>query len=179
MGKHYSQRGGRPHAFTLVELLVVLVILSIALFIITPRFVSFVNPERAKNFILGLQNTLNYLGEKAILEKRIYLFHFDLDERRYYFTVSEGENPSGAVTDRYLRAGEFPQKLNVERIAVVPGDVFYDGEVAIPFTPNGILFSFEIYFLGDDETRYVLSGNSINSRIELFKIKNESREIFE
>ncbi len=61
---------------------------------------------------------------------------------------------------------------------MIPGDIFYDGEVAVPFTPNGMLFSFEIYFLGDEETRYVLSGNSINNRIELFKIKNESREIF-
>lgn len=80
----------RLRAFTLIELMVILAILSILIFIVTPRFVSYVNPERTKNFVLGIQNTLNYLNEKAILEKRIYLFHFNLDERRYYFTISEG-----------------------------------------------------------------------------------------
>ena len=84
---------------------------------------------------------------------------------------------------RPLRAGEIVVQKGygetLKKIAAGGRRVFYDGEVAVPFTPNGMLFSFEIYFLGDDGTRYVLSGNSINNRIELFKIKNESREIFE
>lgn len=170
----------RLRAFTLIELMVILAILSILIFIVTPRFVSYVNPERTKNFVLGIQNTLNYLNEKAILEKRIYLFHFDLDERRYYFTISEGEDTSVEVGDRYLKSKVFPEKLRVERVRVVPGDEVYDGEIAVPFTPNGMLFSFQIFFAAQKEIFYVLTGNSVNNRIELVKIgSDEYRELID
>ena len=85
-------------AFTLIELLVVLSILSILFFIITPRFVSSVNPEKTKNFTLRLQNSLIYLNDKSVLEKKIYLFTMDLDEKQYYFTVSEEGNPEEIYT---------------------------------------------------------------------------------
>lgn len=182
----------RVHAFTLIELLVVLAILSILMFIVTPRFASFVNPERAKNFVLRLQSSLQYLGEKAILEQQLYLFHLDLDERRYYFTrywgeESEGETSMGGdefpsrsdnmrgsadlgadVQDRYLKPAVLPERLEVERIRVIPGGEVAAGRVTFPFTPNGMMFSFEMVFSVQDGSRYLITGNSFSNRIRVF-----------
>jgi prepilin-type N-terminal cleavage/methylation domain-containing protein len=170
----------RREAFTLIELLVVISILSILMFIITPRFAAIVNPERSKNFLLGLQNSLRYLNEKAILEQQVYMFNFDLDEGSYYFTVP-GEEEAGfgkpdreaLVPDRFLKSEQLPLRLNVERVAVMPGEVVSTGRVSVPFTPNGLMFSFNIYFASDDGTFFLLEGNSYSGRIQLFVSRDE------
>jgi prepilin-type N-terminal cleavage/methylation domain-containing protein len=189
----------RVSAFTLIELLVVLSMLSILMLIVTPRFASIINPERAKNFVLRLQGSLQYLSEKAILEQGIYLFNFDLDERRYYFTqlgVEEGEGgtslPGGSsgrdslrsgdedlgveVQDRHLRPAQVPEKLEIARVRVVPGGEVASGRVTLPFTPNGMMFSFEMVFTVQDGRRYLVTGNSYSNRIRIFSANPEEEE---
>lgn len=172
-----SQTGSSFKSFTLIELLIVLIILSILLFIISPRFVTSLNPEKTANFVLRLKSTLVYLSEKSILEKKIYLFIFDLEERRYLFTISEEGNPEGEVKDRYLNPVSFPQGLLIERVRVIPGDEVNEGRVFIPFTPNGILYSFEIIFRERDGQYLVIRGNSLNGRISLSRISSKGEEL--
>jgi len=169
---------GLKEAFTLIELLVVLVILSIVLFIASPGLVKSVNPQKTKSFVLRLQNTLNYLIDKSILEKNVYLFTFDIDERKYYFNVSEEGNPAGSVKDRVLVPVNFPEKLKVDSVKIIPGDMVYDKKVVIPFTPNGMLYSFEIVFDLDNDNYYVLKGNSIRSKVQLFKVRGDEEELY-
>ena len=173
-------RGSRQDAFTLIELLVVISILAILMFIITPRFAAIINPERSKNFLLGLQSSLRYLNEKAILEQQVYLFNFDLDEGRYYFTmpgeedVGFGEQEREAlIPDRFLKSAEIPVRLKVERVVVMPGEVVSSGRVSVPFTPNGMMFSFNIFFVSDDGSFFMLEGNGYSGRIRLFVSQNE------
>jgi prepilin-type N-terminal cleavage/methylation domain-containing protein len=173
-------RDSRQDAFTLIELLVVLSILSILMFIITPRFAAIINPERSKNFLLSLQNSLRYLNEKAILEQQVYLFNFDLDEGRYYFSMpAEEEAGFGEqeqeilIPDRFLKSATIPVRLRVERVVVMPGEEASSGKVAVPFTPNGMMFSFNIFFTSEDGTFFLLEGNSYSGRIRLFVSQNE------
>jgi len=177
-------RGPRQDAFTLIELLVVISILSILMFIITPRFAAIINPERSKNFLLSLQNSLRYLNEKAILEQQIYLFNFDLDEGRYYFSIPGEEDVGfgkeeneGLVPDRFLKSAEVPVRLKVDRVVVVPGEVVSSGRVSVPFTPNGMMFSFSIIFISEDGSFFLLDGNSYSGRIRLYKSQNEEEWI--
>jgi prepilin-type N-terminal cleavage/methylation domain-containing protein len=179
-GNDAFKRGARWRAFTLIELLVVLSILSILMFIITPRFAAIINPERAKNFVLTLQNSLRYLNEKAILEQQVYLFNFDLDEGRYYFSMV-GEEDAGfgeqedeaLVPDHFLKPGVLPVRLNVEKVVMIPGEGVSSGKVTVPFTPNGMMFSFEMVFVSDDGSIYLLAGNSYSGRIRLFVSQDE------
>ncbi len=180
-GNDATGRGVTLGAFTLVELLVVLAILSILMFIITPRFAAIVNPERAKNFVLTLQNSLRYLNEKAILEQQLYLFNLDLDEHRYFFSMPvEEESRFGVedeleadIGDRYLKSDVLPDRLSVEQVSIIPGEQVSSGRVTVPFTPNGMMFSFELVFVSDDGRRYLLAGNSYSNRIRLFVSQNE------
>ena len=134
------------------------------MFIITPRFAAIINPERAKNFVLTLQNSLRYLNEKAILEQQVYLFNFDLDEGRYYFSMV-GEEDAGfgeqedeaLVPDHFLKPGVLPVRLNVEKVVMIPGE--------------GV--SFEMVFVSDDGSIYLLAGNSYSGRIRLFVSQDE------
>jgi len=147
-------------AFTLIELLVVLVILSLIFFFVTPNFFSAINPQKTKQFMMNLQTTLVYVGEKAILERKVYLFTFDLDEREYRFTVSEEGNLTGETGDKYLTTQQFPPHIEIESMQTIPGGAVTEGELSVPFTPNGMLFSFEIVADG-----WVLAADSVSGRI--------------
>ena len=91
----------------------------------------------------------------------------DLDERRYYFTISEMGNPEGKVNDRYLLPVPFPRSLIVEEVRLIPGERVSEGKAVIPFTPTGILFSFEIVLGEGVGAAYVVSGNSLTGDIAL------------
>jgi len=160
-------------SFTLIELLIVLSIISIVFFIVTPKFIGSINPRKNKSFMMKLRNTLLYLNEKAIIKKEVYLFIFDLDERSYYFRISEAGNPEGMVRDRFLIPVKFPAGLKIAGVKVIPGGDVTEGRCIIPFTPGGMLYSFEIA-AGDKSDNYlILSGNSINGRIELRTVKSD------
>ncbi|MBN2322266.1 MAG: prepilin-type N-terminal cleavage/methylation domain-containing protein [Spirochaetes bacterium] len=154
----------RCGAFTLIELLVVLVILSLVFFFVTPNFFSAINPQKTKQFMTNLRTTLEYVGEKAILERKVYLFTFDPDEREYHFTVSEAGNLTGETKDRYLAPQQFPSHLEVESMRTIPGGAVSEGELTVPFTPTGMLFSFEIVADG-----WVLVADSVSGRIVTVK----------
>ena len=155
------KRGG---AFTLIELLVVLVILSLIFFIVTPNFFSAINPQKTKQFVMNRHGTLEYIEEKAILERKVYLFTIDLDEREYRFTVSEEGNPTGDTRDKYLSPQQFPPHLEVESMRTIPGGTVTEGELTVPFTPNGLLFSFEIV-----TDVWILLADSVSGRIRTVK----------
>jgi prepilin-type N-terminal cleavage/methylation domain-containing protein len=159
--------------FTLIELLVVLALLSILAFIISPKLLSRVKPEKTKHFLLTIQHKLEYLNETTVLKRQFVLFNFDLDEKRYYFTTSEEGGGTGGTGDRYLAGESFPDHLEVTRVRLTPGDTVYSGNVVIPFTPAGMMQSFMIYVREEGERELVLSGDSITNIIELLRLADE------
>ena len=163
----------RYRAFTLIELLVVLVILATIFFIVTPRFFSSISQQKTRHFVMNLQNTLEYLNDKSIIEKKVFLFTFDIDERGYHFTVSEEGNPEGLVKDKYLNPVKFPDGLAVKSIRTIPGGTVYDGEITVPFTPNGMLFSFEIMVEERANRWFVITGDSLSNRVQVLRMSDQ------
>lgn len=172
----YSRYGQRKkHAFTLIELLVVLGILSIIMFLITPRFLNFLHPQKTRYFMLSLLTTLNYLNERAVMEKKVYFFNFDLDERRYYFTIPVEKGDVEEVSGGYLKSALFPENFSVREVKVTPGESLKKGKMVIPFTPKGMLYSFEVVVEEGKGSLLMLEGNSIGNRIEIFRVEEGGR----
>lgn len=165
----------KKHAFTLIELLVVLGILSIIMFLITPRFLTFLHPQKTRYFMLSLLTALNYLNERAVMEKKVYYFNFDLDERRYYFTVPVERDDVEEIGGGYLKSAPFPDNLSVKEVKVTPGESLKKGKIIIPFTPKGMLYSFEIVVEEGKGSALMLEGNGISNRIELFRVNEGGR----
>jgi len=154
-------------SFTLLELLIVLSIISIVFFVVTPRFIGTINPRRFRSFVIRLQKTLQYLNETAVVKKRVYFFVLEVDKRQYSFRVSEEGNPEGTVHDRMLVPVAFPNTVDVAEIEVIPGGRVNTGRVMIPFTPDGLLFSFKIVFIEGEKKKATIIGNSVNGKFEI------------
>jgi len=159
-------------AFTFIELLIVLSIISILAFLTAPKMVTIIKPKRVESFAYRLRDTLEYLNESAILKRKVYLFIFDLNKKSYYFRVSEIGNLEGKVKDRYLKKIDFPKYLDIKKIEMYPGGEIREGRMVIPFTPKGIYYSFLIN-LSDGKRDFIIKGNVINSYIELTQHKQE------
>jgi len=56
---------------------------------------------------------------------------------------------------------------------MIPGEGVSSGKVTVSFTPNGMMFSFEMVFVSDDGSIYLLAGNSYSGRIRLFVSQDE------
>ncbi|MFW6181556.1 MAG: pilus assembly FimT family protein [Spirochaetota bacterium] len=177
-----TRRTGAAHllgAFTLIELLVVLGILSVVLLLVGPNLASFINPARTRSFARELQSRLVYASEKAVLEQRVLLFNFDLDERTYRFTrfpeEGEGGGLSGSGTweeaipvgDRSLPEVSFPDGMEVLGVELIPGGAATRGNVVIPLTPTGVHAGFAIYIREEPDRVLVVRGDGFSGRIEL------------
>ena len=154
-------------AFTLIEVLVVISILSILLFVSMPAFVSFFKPKKSEYFISKLADTLGYLNEASILKKKLYLFIFDRDKRVYYFEVSESGNKEGRVNDRYLKKVSFPDGIEVKKMYIYPGGEVFTGRLIVPFSPRGFIYTFKIDFLINKRRRAVLTGDMLSQKIKV------------
>jgi prepilin-type N-terminal cleavage/methylation domain-containing protein len=165
----------RVRAFTLLELLIVLAILSIVFFVVTPRFISSVNPAASNTFVRRMHNTLLYASDKAVLEKKVYLFTLDLDERMYSFTLAEEGNPEGRARDRYLAPVPFPKGLVVKSVRLFPGDRVDTGKVVVPFTPKGLLYAFEILVFekrgAGGDSYLAVRGDSLSNDMVILRLE--------
>ncbi len=123
--------------------------------------------------MLSLMTTLSYLNERAVMEKKVYYFNFDLDERRYYFTLPGDENTAQEISGRYLSPGTFPAKLVAVEAKTTPGESLQKGNMIVPFTPKGMLYSFEIVVEEGTGRLFLLQGSSISNRIQLFQVEEE------
>lgn len=167
-----TARVGKTRGYTLIELLIVISILSIFLFIAVPRFSLRGGLETPAGFIRGLEKKLNYLIEKSVLEKKVYIFRLDGEEGVFSFIVSEEGNPEGKVNDRFLKPGSIPPELKLVKVEVVPGGTVIENKVSIPFAPTGIMFSFKLYFKTDERT-WLLEGIRTINRVVWRRLSEE------
>jgi len=163
--------------YTLIELLIVISIMSIFLFIVVPRLSLRGGLDSPGIFVRELQKKLEYLNEKSILEKKVYIFNLDGDEKTFDFKVSEEGNPEGIVNDRFLKPDRFPPGLELKRVDVVPGGTIIENKVSVPFTPTGMMFSFRLYFKAGEKV-WLIEGIRTVNRITFKKLsEDEVRQI--
>ncbi len=85
----------QPSGFTLLEILLVTVILSILISMVTVQFRRSFDNIQFKNFVLDLQSILRYAHDKAVLEKDVYLLRFVENPQGYRLEKSSGTGSDG------------------------------------------------------------------------------------
>ncbi|MCX8071518.1 MAG: GspH/FimT family pseudopilin [Candidatus Binatia bacterium] len=119
-----ARRGwfGGNHGFTLIELSLVLLLLSVVLVAVVPRFR---NRERAELLAHAqrLQLTFRFLRNQAVLSGVTYRLHFDLDQQRYWAALDE----SGSMD-----LAQFVSEVGSLARGVSLGDNVFISDVALP-----------------------------------------------
>ncbi len=155
--------------FTLLELIIVIVIVSIMTLLVTPRISVFMSGRRS-NFMV-LQQTIAKAFDDSFIRNRtnFLVFHMgeaasdltDLGENIFsrkngisVVNFSEGEfkdNPNPLLSYR-----EFPASFKIEEVLIASGDKSSTGSVLVPFYPRGYSDNVIVHILVNDEDRYSL-----------------------
>jgi type II secretory pathway pseudopilin PulG len=136
---HTRPRGDA--GFTLIEIGLVLLIISVVVALVVPRFRDQSHAELISQ-TRKLATTFRFLQEEAILNGRVYRLNIDLDQQRYFITSADdvGELGGGfrAETGILARDVALPASLQIADVDVpmVSGKL-YEGVAFTHFYPDG------------------------------------------
>lgn len=142
--------------FTLIELIVVIFILSIASALIIPSFMD-AGEGALKADAKRIGSALRYVYDEGVSKKKDYLFNINLDNDSYGFT-GQGESKSFSLkNDVYLRD-----------IMVPSFGARSEGEITVKFGPLGTEEPI-ILHLSKDKDEYTVIFNNINGRAGIYE----------
>ncbi len=150
--------------FSLLELIIVLVIISIMTMLVAPRISVFMSGSRT-NFII-LQSIAAKTFDDALLKNRtnFLVFHMgesvsdleDLGEK--IFSRKNGVSVVNFVNgefkdspNRLLSYQKFPASFKIEEVILSSGEKVSDGSVLVPFYPRGYSDDVIVHILVNDE----------------------------
>ena len=155
-------------AFTLVELLLVLALLSVVMLIGLPAFQSLLQStlQREVNHATGV---IRLLRNEAVLTNTRYRLMLNLKENRYFVERQDDLGRFATVEDlRELRPHKFPRELQVQDLVLL-GRTFHTDEaepVPILVDASGYVDPFLLHFTHDGSD-YTLRGSGFTGRLEL------------
>src|SRR5512134_1648290 len=126
--------------FTLIELGLVLLIISVIVALVVPRFRDQSHAELISQ-TRKLASTFRFLQQEAILNARVYRLNIDLDQQRYFVTSAEEGGEMGGFaqeTGSLARNVALPASLQIADVDVplVSGKL-YEGVAFTHFYPDG------------------------------------------
>ncbi len=146
----------RRNAFTLIELVVVIFIISIATALIMPSFWDG-GEGGLKTETRRIANTMRYIYDEAVNRKQTYLFEIDLDSESWRF-ASEKESR------RFLMKRE----VEIKDVLVPSLGEVSRGKVTIAFGPMGPEEPIILHLL-KDRWEYTIIFNHLNGRAKILE----------
>lgn len=143
-------------AFTLIELVIVIFIISLTTALIMPSFWD--SGEKAlKSEAKRISSTLRYVYDEAVGKKLIYTVKFDLDNNSYAF---EGEKES--------RSFHMEKDVMFKDVIIPSLGEISDGEVSIEFGPLGPAEPVTVHLI-KDKYEYTITFNHLNGRAKILE----------
>lgn len=163
----------RRDGFTLFELLVVLVIMSLMTALAAPRLVNSLSRLGAETSAQRMSAALRMLRSKAATEKKSYLAVFDMDKGQLYFKrpdLGAGDS-DGAESDVRQRRFTLSEGVRFEKGIPVQGDEITFGEFLIAFFPSGGSSGGTIVLSGENDRRYEVSADLITGSVKVSEVE--------
>ncbi len=167
--------------FTLVELLVVLLVISIASAWVIPRFVRPLGGLEVKSAARHVLSSLRYARNLSVSQKSVILAHFDLAGHRLIIVAEEAQNPRAPGlrrTDfllqnkkryRMLESYDFPEDVEIKNAGAYQPrnetDFFQ-----LRFFPSGRSTGGGVVFAGQSKTRYRVNIDFITGMASLSQV---------
>lgn len=129
--------GARSSGFTLIELMVVLVLLSLTAALIVPRLPS-TEAMELKSSARSLASLLRYLGERSIGSKNIYRLHINFQENSIKVTRKLANGDEAPPEDPLLSRKALAEGIVITDLQSPRLGTVAEGEVLIDFGAAGL-----------------------------------------
>lgn len=166
--------------FTLLEMIIVMVIISIMALLIAPRLTDILGSRRG-NFIILTSIIAKTFDDSFIRDKVnfliVHLYEPDPDSepganadifsrRNGVSVVNLDEGKFIDSKNKLLQFKEYPGSFKIEKVLLATGEKITQGNVIIPFYPKGYSDDVILHILVNDEERWSL---------RIYKLKKEAQ----
>ncbi len=176
------QRGKTASAFTLMELLVVLVIIGLFVSVLSLRVGNILSGgdiRLACRIIIGEITKLRGAAAYTHREKTL-IFNVD-EERLSYSSEGKGKNQGTwaglGKDDDKGSAIKLPGGIDLEDVVVFPTGKVQSGEAVVKFYPNGSMDRVLIHLRNENGEAYTLETNPLTGQVILYDRYVEERII--
>lgn len=132
--KAKQRKHGTRAGFTLLELTLVMVILTIVLAIAGPSLRGFFASRKAKDTAAQILAFTQYARSEAVCQGIVYRLNFDLDQRLLWLTAWQSGDFRRLKTE-FGKTFELPKDLDIELINLEEDKETHD--IFLKFTPQG------------------------------------------
>ncbi len=129
----------RDEGFTLLEIVIVVLIISLAMAVAYPALSRGSSVLRLRATSRDVLNTFRYAREKAVTEQTRMIVTVDREKQQLVFSNGLGENG---------RTYSMPRDVKIQRIARAGTEVV-DGPMVVRFLPNGSSDEAEVVLRSD------------------------------
>ena len=155
-------RSNDPSGFTLLELTVVLIILTVVLGLVLPEASSFLFRSDMKASSRRLAGAVAYARSQAMLEGRLWELTLDLDADSFWAAAAEEENSSDLDT---IRKRTLVGEVRFMDVKKLPEETKRAGRVALHFHPKGLVEPAVIHLAGPGKQIQTLFVKAFNGRL--------------
>jgi len=165
--------------FTLIELAVVIIVLSVASALVIPKLEGLIGGGNLKSSARRLVGTITYVHDQAATTGRKYRLCYDLDTSEYWVARLEGRGSPRAANQ--TEAGEFTELKTAlgKRKRLLEGIFFLDvitypegkvnqGYTYTEFSPKGFIEKCTIHLQNDAEETCTLLIKSLTGRVKIY-----------
>ena len=139
----------RAQGLTFIELFIVIIILGILAGVSFLNFRKNFNQIELNSFSSELQSFMNYLTERAIVERKTIYLNIDNDNKKYWAQFEGDDN-------NILKIHPFPSEITIE-----------NGHQPIAFYPDGSIDKVTIKLINRDNRYVNLTTKEVFSSVRL------------
>ena len=141
--------------FTLIELIVVVIIMSVMLVFATPRLSGFIFPDDTNKIVRWLVIKARLLRNSAVQQQKNFFLNIDIDNNRLWVT-DESVDTEEALNKAMENSFSLPESVRFLDVEFPGRGKTLQGTVEIAFNKQGYSDQAIIHIEGDDDRKISL-----------------------
>jgi prepilin-type N-terminal cleavage/methylation domain-containing protein len=152
--------------FTLIELIIVMLLISILLSVAIPRFESGLLEDPTKKITRWMIMTTRFLRSQAIQHQKLEALVIDIDNSKLW-VIDEGMDEQTQAASAQ-KAFKLPGGVRIVDVQFEQSDRMNSGTIEIHFYPAGYSDSSIIHFEDDDAHRFSIMVQPLLPKVKFF-----------
>lgn len=163
----FSFRQPPASGFTLIELMVVMLLITIVLAVAIPRLDSGLVQDPQKRITRWMVNSARTLRTLAVEKRQIQALMVDLDENRLW--AADAQMDEEALAAAAEKAFTLPDEMKLAAVVFPDKDGVSSGTVAIRFYPGGYADQAMLHVEYDDTIRFAYKFEPLLPKVKRFE----------